>query len=150
VDPSWRPSVAAAIAYEPPIIPKAWDAFQAHIPTIMLIWLITIVLSVNGVVAPLALTALGHLVGVMFVAVPSMHDASGEVIGTEPALRVLMHRPIRYLLAGVLFTVVAAIGFVLWILPGLAVTLVMPVFVNKVFLNDSPILEVFFSSFQAV
>ena len=61
-----------------------------------------------------------------------------------------MHRPVRYLLAGVLFAVVAAIGFVLCILPGIAVTLVMPVYVNKVFLTDSPILDAFSSSFQAV
>ncbi len=176
------PPLAAPIAYEPPTISKAWAAFLAHIPTILLIWVATIVLSVIGVVASLALTALGvglfgsgagsdatsgiaavlgnlvqlpftvlsNLVGVLFVAVPAMYYASGEIIGTEPALRVLMHRPVRYLLAGVLFTVVAAIGFVLCILPGIAVTLVMPVYVNKVFLTDSPILDAFSSSFQAV
>ncbi len=174
--------MAAAIAYEPPTISKAWAAFLAHIPTILLIWVATIVLTVVGVLASLALTALGvglsgsgaggdaasglaavlgnlvqlpftvlsNLVGVLFVAVPAMHYATGEIIGTEAALRVLMHRPVRYLLAGALFTVVAAIGFVLCILPGIAVTLVMPVYVNKVFLSDSPILEAFSSSFQAV
>ena len=174
--------MAAAIAYEPPTISKAWAAFLAHIPTILLIWVATIVLTVVGVVASLALTALGvglsgsgaggdaasglaavlgnlvqlpftvlsNLVGVLFVAVPAMHYATGEIIGTEAALRVLMHRPVRYLLAGALFTVVAAIGFVLCILPGIAVTLVMPVYVNTVFLSDSPILEAFSSSFQAV
>lgn len=174
--------MAAAIAYEPPTISKAWAAFLAHIPTILLIWVVTIVLTVIGVGASLALTALGvglsgngagaesaaglaavlgnlvqlpftilsNLVGVLFVAVPAMHYASGEIIDTEAALRVLMHRPVRYLLAGALFTVVAVIGFVLCILPGIAVTLVMPVYVNKVFLTDSPILHAFSSSFQAV
>jgi hypothetical protein len=174
--------LAAAIAYEPPSISKAWDAFLAHIPTILLIWVVTIVIGVIGFVASLALTALGvglssggagaesaaglaaalgnlvqlpftilsNLVGVLFVAVPAMHYASGETIDAEAALRVLMHRPVRYILAGALFTIVAAIGFVLCILPGLAVTLVMPVYVNKVFLTDSPILDAFSSSFQAV
>jgi hypothetical protein len=176
------PPVAAAIAYEPPSISKAWAAFLAHIPTILLIWVATIVLSVIGFVASLALTALGaglsnggagaeaaaglaavlgnlvqlsfsilsSLVGVLFVAVPAMHYASGEIIDTEAALRVLLHRPVRYLLAGVLFTVVAVVGFVLCVLPGIAVTLVMPIYVNKVFLTDSPILDAFSSSFQAV
>jgi hypothetical protein len=176
------PPLAAAIAYEPPTIAKAWTTFLAHIPTILLIWVVTIVLTAIGFVASLALSALGvglassggggeaaaswaavlgnlaqwpftilsNLVGVLFVAVPAMHYASGEIIDTEAALRVLMHRPIRYLLAGVLFTVVAAFGFVLCLLPGLAVTLVMPVYVNKVFLTDNPILEAFSSSFQAV
>jgi hypothetical protein len=172
--------LAAAIAYEPPSISKAWAAFLAHIPTILLIWVVTIVLSVIGVVASLALTALvvglssgggdtasvvgaalgnlvqlpfailSNLVGVLFVAVPAMHYASGEIIDTEGALRVLLQRPVRYLLAGALFTVVAAVGFVLCILPGIAVTLVMPIYVNKVFLTDSPILDAFSSSFQAI
>ncbi len=174
--------MAAAIAYEPPSISKAWAAFLAHIPTILLIWVVTIVIGVIGVVASLALTTLGvglssggagadsaaglaavlgnlvqlpftilsNLVGVLFVAVPAMYYASGEIIDAEAALRVLMHRPVRYILAGALFTIVAAIGFVLCILPGIAVTLVMPVYVNKVFLTDSPIPEAFSSSFQAV
>ncbi|WP_094587402.1 hypothetical protein [Synechococcus sp. BO 8801] len=174
--------MAAAIAYEPPSISKAWDAFLAHIPTILLIWVVTIVIGVIGFVASLALTTLGvglssgaagadsaaglaavlgnlvqlpftilsNLVGVLFVAVPAMHYASGETIDAEAALRVLMHRPVRYILAGALFTIVAAIGFVLCILPGIAVTLVMPVYVNKIFLTDSPIPEAFSSSFQAV
>ncbi|MBM5822762.1 MAG: hypothetical protein FJ082_10005 [Cyanobacteria bacterium K_Offshore_surface_m2_011] len=174
--------MAAAIAYEPPSISKAWAAFLAHIPTILLIWVVTIVIAVIGFVASLALTALGvglssgaagaeaaaslaavlgnlvqlpftilsNLVGVLFVAVPAMHYASGEIIDTEGALRVLLHRPVRYLLAGVLFTVVAAVGFVFCILPGIAVTLVMPIYVNKIFLTDSPILDAFSSSFQAV
>jgi len=176
------PPLAAAIAYEPPSISKAWAAFLAHIPTILLIWVATIVLSVIGFVASLALTALGaglsnggagaeaaaglaavlgnlvqlpfsilsSLVGVLFVAVPAMHYASGEIIDTEAALRVLLHRPVRYLLAGVLFTVVAVVGFALCVLPDIAVTLVMPIYVNKVFLTDSPILDAFSSSFQAV
>ncbi|MEA5415170.1 hypothetical protein [Synechococcus sp. BA-132 BA5] len=174
--------MAAAIAYEPPTISKAWTTFLAHVPTILLILVVTIVLTAIGFVASLALTALGvglassggggeaaaswagvlgnlaqwpftilsSLVGVLFVAVPAMHYASGEIIDTEAALRVLMHRPIRYLLAGVLFTVVVAIGFVLCILPGIAVSLVMPIYVNKVFHTDSSIPDAFSSSFQAV
>jgi uncharacterized protein YqgC (DUF456 family) len=106
--------------------------------------------AVLGNLVQLPFTILSNLVGVLFVAVPAMHYASGEIIDTEGALRVLLHRPVRYLLAGVLFTVVAAVGFVLCILPGIAVTLVMPIYVNKVFLTDSAIPEAFSSSFQAV
>ncbi|KEF42534.1 MAG: hypothetical protein ER33_05655 [Cyanobium sp. CACIAM 14] len=175
--------MAAAIAYEPPSISKAWEAFLAHIPTILLIWVGTIVIAGVGFMASLALTLVGvglsgssgsgaeaaggvaamlahlvqlpfsvlsNLVGVLFVAVPAMHYASGETIGPETAFRLLMQRPVRYLLAGALFTVVAALGFVLCLLPGLAVTLVMPVYVNKVFLSELPILDAFSSSFQAV
>jgi hypothetical protein len=106
--------------------------------------------AVLGNLVQLPFSILSSLVGVLFVAVPAMHYASGEIIDVEAALRVLMHRPVRYILAGALFTVVAAIGFVLCILPGIAVTLVMPVYVNKVFLTDHPIPEAFSSSFQSV
>ncbi len=106
--------------------------------------------AILGNLVQLPFTILSNLVGVLFVAVPAMHYASGETIGAEAALNVLMQRPVRYVLAGALFTIVAAIGFVLCILPGIAVTLVMPVYVNKVFLTDSPILDAFSSSFQAV
>lgn len=174
--------MAAAIAYEPPSISKAWVAFLAHIPTILLVWLVMIGFGLLGLVASLApatlgvvlssgaagaeaaavlaavlgnlvqlpFTILSNLVGVLFVAVPAIYYAVGETIDAEAALRVLMHRPVRYILAGALFTIVAAIGFVLCILPGIAVTLVMPVYVNKIFLTDSPIPEAFSSSFQAV
>ena len=61
-----------------------------------------------------------------------------------------MRRPWRYFLAGLLFSVVTAIGFILCILPGIAVSLVAPVFVNLVFNTDRSIGEAFSASFQAV
>ena len=175
--------MAAPIAYEPPSIPKAWAAFLAHIPTILLIWVVTIIIAVAGFAVSMALTVVGvglsssggggaeaagglaamlahlvqlpftilsNLVGVLFVVVPAMHYASGETIGTEGAFRVLMHRPVRYLLAGALFTIVAVAGFLLCLLPGIVVSLVMPVYVNQVFLTDRPVIEAFSSSFQSV
>ncbi|WP_254951570.1 hypothetical protein [Cyanobium sp. Cruz-8H5] len=59
--------MAAGIAYEPPTITKAWAAFLAHIPTILLIWVVTIVLTVIGVVASLALTVLGLISGRVWI-----------------------------------------------------------------------------------
>jgi hypothetical protein len=174
--------LAAAIAYEPPSIDKAWTAFLAHIPTILLIWVVTIVIAAIGFGASLLVslvglgvagntaipdtaasiaamlgnlvqlpfTILSNLVGVLFVAVPAMYYASGETVTTEMAFGVLLQRPVRYLLAGLLFAIIVGIGFLLCILPGLAVTLVMPVYVSKVFLTEMPIMEAFSSSFQAV
>jgi membrane protein YqaA with SNARE-associated domain len=93
---------------------------------------------------------LSSLVGVLFVAVPAMHYASGEVITVEAAFRELLRRPGRYLLAGLLFSLVAAVGFVLCIVPGILVALVMPIYVNRIFLTDQPITDAFAASFQAV
>ena len=62
----------------------------------------------------------------------------------------LLKRPWRYLLAGILFTVVFVIGLLVCILPGVAVALVAPVYVSKIFTTDMAILDAFSSSFQAV
>ena len=42
--------MAAPIAYEQPTINKAWQAFVAHVPTILLIWIATAVLAGLGAV----------------------------------------------------------------------------------------------------
>lgn len=171
--------MAAPIAYEQPSINKAWEAFLAHVPTILLIWIVTALLAGLGAVlawvmlligvgvagggdtAVTLATALGQLgqlpfsilsslVGVLFVAVPALHYERGATITVQQAFAELLRRPLRYLLAGVLFSVVAAIGFVLCILPGVAVMLVLPIYVNRIFLTDQPISDAFAASFQAV
>lgn len=68
----------------------------------------------------------------------------------QQAFAELFRRPLRYFLAGLLFALVSAIGFVLCILPGIAVMLVMPVFVNRIFVSDQSIPDAFAASFQAV
>jgi len=40
--------MAAPIAYEQPSINKAWEAFWAHVPTILLIWIVTALLAGLG------------------------------------------------------------------------------------------------------
>jgi hypothetical protein len=103
-----------------------------------------------GQLGQLPFAILSSLVGVLFVAVPAMHYASGEVITVVAAFRELLRRPGRYLLAGLLFSLVAAVGFVLCIVPGILVALVMPIYVNRIFLTDQPIPDAFAASFQAV
>jgi len=174
--------MAAPLAYEQPTINKAWQAFVAHVPTILLIWIATVALAALGaavtwvillvgvglagggsagdwaVTAASALGQLGqlpfvilsNLVGVLFVAVPALHYDSGTTITVQEAFAALMRRPVRYLLAGLLFVLVASIGFVLCILPGLAVMLVLPIYVNRIFLTEQSITDAFAASFQAV
>ena len=173
--------MASASATEQPTLNRAWEAFLAHVPTILLIWLATAVLAALGAavtwlillvgfgvsgstgsdsalsiatllgqLGQLPFAILSSLVGVLFVAVPAMHYASGEVITVVAAFRELLRRPGRYLLAGLLFSLVAAVGFVLCIVPGILVALVMPIYVNRIFLTDQPIPDAFAASFQAV
>ena len=177
-------AMAAPLAYEQPTINKAWEAFLAHVPTILLIWIVTAVLaglgaaltwvivligvgaagvggglagdtavtaaSALGQLAQLPFSVLSSLVGVLFIAVPALHYASGETITVQAAFAALLRRPMRYLLAGIVFTLVMSIGFVLCIVPGLVVALVMPIYVNRIFLTDLSIPEAFAASFRAV
>lgn len=178
--------LAAPFAYEQPTLNKAWEAFVAHIPTILIIWIITAIFAVLGMGAQLLFTVVGNslsgvslgsaiegnttttlglvlgqlgqipfsiisnLVAVLFAAVPALYCVSGETITVNRSFQVLLANPWRYLLAGILFTVVSVIGFLACGLPGIAVALVTPVFVNKIFTTDMPILDAFSSSFQAV
>ena len=103
-----------------------------------------------GQLLQLPLSILSNLVGVLFVAVPALFYASGETVTLQQAFADLLKRPWRYLLAGLLFSLVSAIGFVLCILPGIAVMLVMPIYVNRIFLTDQSITDAFAASFQAV
>lgn len=91
-----------------------------------------------------------NLVGVLFMAVPAMHYESGLTITPSMALAALSRRPMRFLLAGLLFAVASTVGFVLCFLPGVAVALVMPVYVNRIFNTNEPILDAFKGSFHAV
>ena len=173
--------MAAPLATEQPTINRAWEAFVAHVPTILLIWLATAVLTgvgfaiysvmalvgiglsggnADGTSATLALglgqlgqlpfTILTSLVSVLFVAVPALYYERGEVISVQVAFAALLQRPLRYLLAGVLFTLVATLGFLFCILPGVVVALITPVYVNRIFLTDALITDVFAASFQTL
>jgi uncharacterized membrane protein len=93
---------------------------------------------------------LSSFVGVLTVAVPAIFYDGGEVVPVKAAFATLMKRPLRYLLAGFLFSLVTTVGLMFCILPGIAIALVMPVYVNRIFLTDQGIADAFAASFQAV
>ena len=172
--------MAAPLAFEQPSIDKAWQAFLQHIPVFVVIYLGTVVFTMLGLAiyfgivliaagasggnsdAALSLaTALGQiaqfpfslitsLLSVLIVAVPALFYERGEVVTIEAAWQLVIGRFWRYLLAGVFFSVVMTIGIVLCILPGIAVALVTPVYVNRIFVTEMTIGEAFSQSFQIV
>lgn len=97
---------------------------------------------------PFAVVA--SLVSVLLTAVPALYYETGRVITPNKALQLLLQRPARYFLAGLLATVVIVLGLVFCILPGLAVAMVMPVYTNRVFVTDQPIVAALVGSFQSV
>ena len=171
--------MAAPIAFEPPSIQKAWQAFLQHIPVVLVSWVGSIVLSLLSVLAyaliiivvaavigssdpalglgmvlaqlvQLPLALLASLLSVLLVAVPALYYERGEVVTISAAAQLLTDRWWRYVLAGLFFSLVTTIGFLLCILPDIAVALVTPVFVNRIFVTDMTIGEAFAHSFQVV
>jgi uncharacterized membrane protein len=53
-------------------------------------------------------------------------------------------------LAGILFSAATTIGFLVCVIPGIVIALTMPVYVNRIFIGNEPILDAFSGSFQAV
>lgn len=176
--------MAAPIAYEEPTINRAWQAFEAHLPTFLLIWVGTISFALMSIVAafvvflilaiPLNLyststpgelsylvsgmsylaqlpfLAASSMVAILMMAVPAMYYETGEKNGVERAMATLFRRPLRYLLAGFLFTFAFLLGLLLCLLPGIVIALTIPVYVNRIFNSEDSVIKAFLDSFQAV
>jgi hypothetical protein len=124
--------MAAPIAFEPPSIQKAWQAFLQHIPVVLVSWVGSIVLSLLSVLAyaliiivvaavigssdpalglgmvlaqlvQLPLALLASLLSVLLVAVPALYYERGEVVTISAAAQLLTDRWWRYVLAGLFF-----------------------------------------------
>ncbi len=106
--------------------------------------------SFLGQLGQMPFTLVSNLIYILFTAVPAIYYHAGEVVTPEQAFARLLNNPLRYLLAGAFFSLVMTIGFLLCLLPGIAISFVMPVYVNRIFLTRQSIPEAFASSFQAV
>ncbi|MEB3158677.1 MAG: hypothetical protein VKK03_04380, partial [Synechococcus sp.] len=158
---------------------EAWKDTVAHVPTLLLTWLASVVVAVIGAIvyyvifflfaaaddgsgigagmgavfgqiSGIPFSLLQSLIGVMFTAIPAVYYQRGEVVSISDVFSILMARIGRYLIAGILFTVAATLGIVVCVLPGLIVFASMPIYVNKVFTSDQGVWDCFTSSFAAV
>jgi hypothetical protein len=96
--------------------------------------------------ARLSFFILSLLVGLLFVLVPVLYYETGKIISMRVVFGALLGRPWRYLLAGLAFLSMAIFGLFLCFLPGIAVALVSPIYVNKVFMTDMKIKDAIMSS----
>ena len=77
-------------------------------------------------IVQIPLWVLSQLVGVLFVAVPALYYAFGKVVTISEAFRTLFSRPLRYISAGILFSLAILIGSLFGIIPFIGVGLSMP------------------------
>ena len=170
--------MASTVAYEEPSFQKAWDTFLQHIPVLLAVWVAGFLVTIAGFVVSLVIlislggladgndvaigmasitgqlvqvpfSILSSLIGVLMVAIPAMYYEVGEVVTVGSAFQHLTARFWRYVLAGLLFSFITTVGFLLCVLPGIAVALVTPVYVNRIFVTDLSIADAFSQSFQA-
>ena len=103
-----------------------------------------------GTISSLPIYALVMMISMFFYIIPDLYFERGEVVSFSLALQELRAKFARYLLAGVFFFVAYIIGMLLCLLPGIAVALTLPVYVNKIYNTNLSIPEAFSSSFSAV
>jgi len=171
--------VAASGAYEQPTLNRAWEAFIVHIPTVAVVWIASTVIGVFGtliyflivmlisaiaggqdasslfgqilgLVGSLPFQVIGSLVNILLIAIPAIYYESGKVVTISAAFLELIRRPLRYLLAGILFSFAVTLGILFCVIPGIILMFITPVYVNRIFNTDMSILDAFSSSVQAV
>lgn len=158
---------------------RAWTDVLAHIPTLLLTWLlgmgIGIISWIVGLVVTLIFGALDDgsgmgislgfglswlaqfpflilqsLVGVLFTAIPAIYYQRGQVVTFSEGYQYLMGRLGRYIWGGFLYGIAVTLGTLLCLIPGIAIGLVLPVYVNKVFTSDDDVITCLTSSFSSV
>ena len=90
------------------------------------------------------------LLSMLFMVIPSLYFTRNEIITWEEPYKVLVKNITRYLLAGFLFTVALTLGYFFCIIPGILITFITPIYVNKITCSKMSIIESFSSSFQSV
>ena len=103
-----------------------------------------------GSISALPVYILFMMISMFFYVIPALYFDRGEVISFSSALQELRSKFVRYFLAGLLFFAAYLIGLLLCLLPGFAVALTLPVYVNKIYNTNLSIPEAFSSSFSAV
>lgn len=88
------------------------------------------------------------LLGVLIVAFPALHYATGHHPSYGEGMALLRLRFWRYVLAGVLVSVATAVGFLACIVPGLIVMVVTPIYIRRIFTGSEPVWPAFVASLR--
>lgn len=109
-----------------------------------------VLLQAIGQLAQMPFAIVSSLVYVLFFSIPAQYYDSGEVVTPGQAFSQLLQDPFRYLLAGAVFNLAVLIGTLLCIIPGLLISFVMPIYINRIFLTRQTVVDALRVSFQTV
>lgn len=155
---------------------EAWQDFIGHIPTLLAILAATIGIgiidygvyfiiylllgglepgtetfaSLLGYAISLPVTIINWLVGILYVAVPAIYYGRGERVLPGEAFSLLFGRFWRYLWAGIAYTFAFSIGIIFCIVPAIIVGLATPIYVNRIFNSNQPVIDALSSSISAL
>lgn len=90
------------------------------------------------------------LLSVLYFAIPALYFKNKEIITWKVPYKVLKKNFKRYIFAGLFYSLCLSIGYIFCIVPGIVLSFISPVYVNKIACSDMPIMKAFTSSFQAV
>ena len=91
-----------------------------------------------------------NLLGVLFMVVPALYFDRGQRITWEEPYKLLSKKWFRFSLAGIFFLMTWTLGYFFCFIPGIMISFITPVYVNKIACTEMPIIKAFTSSFQSV
>ena len=108
------------------------------------------ILSFIGTLTSIPFSIFGSFVGVLIFAIPSLHISKGEIITPKMSVKILFSRPWRYLLAGIFYSLLTLLGYLFLIVPGILMSIITPIYVNRIFTTDLPIVTALSNSFRSL
>ena len=109
--------------------------------------LIANLISTIGSLPTTVLTSLAH---VLMMAVAAIYYTTDRCPNPGEIVSILSQKPLRYLLAGFQFVIVAAVGLLLCIIPGILVILASPLYVHYVFTTDLNLISCLSKAFKGM
>ena len=101
-------------------------------------------------VGSLPTTILANLTSILIMAVAAIYYATDRCPNLVEIVDILIHKPLRYLLAGFYFVMAGGIGFLLWMIPGILVLLTSPLYVHYVFTTDLNLITCLSKAFKGM
>lgn len=111
---------------------------------------IELIANLISTIGSLPTTILANLASILMMAVAAIYYTTdrcphpGEIVG------IISHKPLRYLLAGLQFVFVGAIGLLLCVIPGILVFLASPLYVHYVFTTDLNLITCLSKAFKGM
>ncbi|MXW13046.1 MAG: hypothetical protein F4X84_06705 [Synechococcus sp. SB0662_bin_45] len=103
-----------------------------------------------GTIRLLPTTIISSLAEVLITAVPAIYYATNRCPQSNEIFDILIRKPLRYVLAGMLFAIALFIGFLLCIIPGILVALAEPLYVYYIFTTDLNLMTCVSKSFKGM